>query len=149
MLNASVILCSSLINFTIHRLVLIPLELQFLQLLVFVLISSSLCCALLLLIKKHFPFSFRREGISILMIGGNSAVIGVSLLIINTPMSFLQCLAYSLGAAVGFALVLVLFAAMRERLETADVPRPFKGIAVDLISAGIVAMAFLGFAGIV
>lgn len=149
LLSACVILFSSLLNFAVYRLILLPLALQFLQLLVFVSISSCLTCVLLILIKKYFPLGFRRQGLAIFMVGGNSAVIGVSLLTSNSTMTFIECLAYSIGAACGFALALVLFAALREQLETADVPRPFKGIAVNLISAGIIAMAFLGFAGIV
>lgn len=149
LLSGGVIYCSSLLNFLVFRVILTPLGLQFLQLLAFVFISSCLTCVLIIRLKKHFPFSFRRHGLSMLMVGGNSAVIGVSLLINNTNMGFSESFVYSLGAASGFALVLVLFAALRERLETSDVPLPFKGLAVDLISAGLVAMAFLGFAGTV
>jgi len=149
LLSGGVIFCSSLFNFLVFRLILTPLGLQFLQLLAFVFISSCLTCALIIRLNKHFPFSFRRHGLSMLMVGGNSAVIGVSLLVNNANRGFSESFAYSLGAASGFALVLVLFAALKERLETSDVPLPFKGLAVDLISAGLVAMAFLGFAGTV
>ena len=149
LLSGAVIFCSSLLNFLVFQLILTPLGLQILQLLAFVFISSCLTCLLMIRLKKHFPFSFRRHGLSMLMVGGNSAVIGVSLLISNENMGFSKSVAYSFGAASGFALVLVLFAALRERLETSDVPLPFKGLAVDLISAGLVAMAFLGFVGAV
>lgn len=149
LLSAGVMLASSLLNFAIFRLILMPLGLQFLQLIVFLLISGCLTWVLLVLIKNRTSADFRRQGLSMFMVGGNSAVIGISLLINNGTMSFLQCLTYGIGSACGFVLVMVLFAALHERLETTDVPLPFRGLAIDLISASLVAMAFLGFAGIV
>ena len=149
LLSAGVMLASSLLNFAIFRLILMPLGLQFLQLIVFLLISGCLTWVLLVLIKNRTSADFRRQGLSMFMVGGNSAVIGISLLINNGTMSFLQCLTYGIGSACGFVLVMVLFAALHERLETTDVPLPFRGLTIDLISASLVAMAFLGFAGIV
>jgi len=149
LLSAGVMLASLLLNFAIFRLILMPLGLQFLQLIVFLLISGCLTWVLLVLIKNRTSADFRRQGLSMFMVGGNSAVIGISLLINNGTMSFLQCLTYGIGSACGFVLVMVLFAALHERLETTDVPLPFRGLAIDLISASLVAMAFLGFAGIV
>lgn len=149
LLSAGVMLASSLLNFAIFRLILMPLGLQFLQLIVFLLISGCLTWLLLVLIKNRTSADFRRQGLSMFMVGGNSAVIGISLLINNGTMSFLQTLTYGIGSACGFVLVMVLFAALHERLDTTDVPLPFRGLAIDLISASLVALAFLGFAGIV
>ena len=85
----------------------------------------------------------------IALITTNCAVLGVALLNINKDHNFLQSLFYGFGAAVGFSLVLVLFAAMRERLAVADVPTPFKGAAIGMITAGLMSLAFMGFAGLV
>jgi electron transport complex protein RnfA len=83
------------------------------------------------------------------LITTNCAVLGVALLNINKEHSFTQSLFYGFGAAVGFSLVLVLFAAMRERLAVADVPLPFQGAAIGMITAGLMSLAFMGFAGLV
>jgi electron transport complex protein RnfA len=83
------------------------------------------------------------------LITTNCAVLGVALLNINKEHSFLQSLFYGFGAAVGFSLVLVLFAAMRERLAVADVPVPFRGAAIGMVTAGLMSLAFMGFAGLV
>jgi electron transport complex protein RnfA len=147
--SAIIMICSTLINYLIFQFVLLPAGLEFLQLLAFLLTSAVLTLTLLKVMQGYFPISYRQHWLPFFMVGGNSAVIGLSLTINRSPVSFLECLAYSLGAATGFALVLILFAAIRERTELADVPRAFRGIALDMICAGLAAMAFLGFAGIV
>ena len=83
------------------------------------------------------------------LITTNCAVLGVALLNINKSHSFMESALYGFGAAAGFSLVLVLFAAMRERLAAADVPTPFKGAAIGMITAGLMSLAFMGFAGLV
>ena len=91
----------------------------------------------------------RRQKLAFYLVGGNSAVIGVSLLNTINVFSIAESFAYSLGAALGFALLLISFTALRQRLETADIPTPFRGAAINLVSAGIIAMCLLGFAGLV
>lgn len=147
-LSGVVMFCSATINLLLARWVLVPLDLEFLQLILFVGVSATLTSLLLAALATRLPHSFRRQGLEFYLISGNSAVLGLSLLNTVSIRSVIDSITYSLGAAVGFALVLVLFAALRERLETAAVPAPFRGAPIQLISAGIVAMCLLGFAGL-
>ncbi|MDB2374570.1 electron transport complex subunit RsxA, partial [Psychrosphaera haliotis] len=95
------------------------------------------------------PKLYRLLGIFLPLITTNCAVLGVALLNVNAEHNFAESIVYGFGAAVGFSLVLILFAAMRERLAAADVPSPFKGSAIAMVTAGLMSLAFLGFAGLV
>ena len=144
-----VIFLASAINLILYRGLLAPLGLQYLALLCFVGVSSILTLLVLHSLEKYFPLSMRRQRLAFYLIAGNSSIIGLSLLNTANARSVVDCLAYSFGAAMGFALVLLAFTALRQRLDGADVPAPFRGAAIQLISAGIAAMCFLGFAGLV
>ena len=148
-LNFIVLFSAAVINLLLFRFILLPLGLGFLKLLFFVAISSSITKLLLQWLKQRFPLSLRQQKLAFYLTGGNSAVIGVSLLNTVSRLSIPQSIAYSLGAALGFSLLLIAFAALRLRLDSAEVPAPFRGTAIQLISAGIVAMFLLGFAGLV
>jgi electron transport complex protein RnfA len=102
-----------------------------------------------MVMRKSSPLLHKVLGVFLPLITTNCAVLGVALLNINKDHNFLQSALYGFGAAVGFSLVLVLFAAMRERLAVADVPEPFKGSAIGMITAGLMSLAFMGFAGLV
>ncbi len=102
-----------------------------------------------MVMRKTSPLLHRVLGVYLPLITNNCAVLGVALLNISKDHSFLESLFYGFGAGAGFSLVLVLFAAMRERLTVADVPAPFKGAAVGMITAGLMSLAFMGFAGLV
>ena len=99
-------------------------------------------------LRSISPLLHEVLGIYLPLITTNCAVLGVALLALSQSLSFVETLAYSMGAALGFTLVLTLFAALRERLVHAGVPRPFRGAPITLISAGILSLAFLGFAGL-
>ncbi|HAT27026.1 MAG TPA: electron transport complex subunit RsxA [Gammaproteobacteria bacterium] len=144
-----VIFLASAINLILYRGLLAPLGLQYLALLCFAGVSSILTLLVLHNLEKYFPLSMRRQRLAFYLIAGNSSIIGLSLLNTASARSVVDCLAYSFGAAMGFALVLLAFTALRQRLDGADVPAPFRGAAIQLISAGIAAMCFLGFAGLV
>lgn len=144
-----VIFLASAINLILYRGLLAPLGLQYLALLCFVGVSSILTLLVLHSLEKYFPLSMRRQRLAFYLVAGNSSIIGLSLLNTASARSVVDCLAYSFGAAMGFALVLLAFTALRQRLDGADVPAPFRGAAIQLISAGIAAMCFLGFAGLV
>ncbi len=148
-LNFIVLFSAAVINLLLFRFILLPLGLGFLKLLFFVAISSSITKLLLQWLEQRFPLSLRQQKLAFYLTGGNSAVIGVSLLNTVSRLSIPQSIAYSLGAALGFSLLLIAFAALRLRLDSAEVPAPFRGTAIQLISAGIVAMFLLGFAGLV
>ena len=148
-LNFVVLFSAAVINLLLFRFLLAPLGLEFLSLLFFVVVSSAITGLLLQWLKQKFPLSMRQQKLAFYLTGANSAVVGVSLLNTVNTLNITQSIAYSLGAALGFSLLIVAFAALRLRLETCDVPGPFRGAAIQLISAGIVAMFLLGFAGLV
>jgi electron transport complex protein RnfA len=131
-------------NFLLH-----PLGLGIFKLIVFLLISGTVSTLLAIVVKDHFPLSYRSHQLLFHFAGGNSAVIGLILNNTYSNMLLAHTMAYSLGAAIGFGLVVVGFSAMALRLSTADVPSPFRGAPIMLLSAGIAAMGFLGFSGLV
>lgn len=147
LISASVLIIASLINLLLTKTILSPLNLMFLQLICFVAVSGSLTVLILQWLRRKFPDSLHRLHLHMILVGGNSAVIGISILNTRNELSVTGNIANSIGAAVGFALVMIAFAALRQRLDTADVPQIFRGPAIHLISAGIVAMCFLGLAG--
>ena len=114
----------------------------------FILIIASLVQLVEIVMKKMAKNLFDALGIYLPLITTNCAVLGVALLNIQEQHSFVESALYGFGAAVGFSLVLVLFAAMRERIAVADVPVPFRGASIGLITAGLMALAFMGFTGL-
>ena len=137
--------CSYLVN----QYILLPLELIYLRTLSFILVIAVVVQFTEMVVHKTSPTLYRLLGIFLPLITTNCAVLGVALLNINEQHNFMQSLIYGFGAALGFSLVLVLFAAMRERLAGADVPAPFKGAALAMITAGLMSLAFMGFTGLV
>ncbi|ART81069.1 electron transport complex subunit RsxA [Oceanisphaera avium] len=137
--------CSYLVN----QYILLPLELTYLRTLSFILVIAVVVQFTEMVVHKTSPTLYRLLGIFLPLITTNCAVLGVALLNINEQHNFMQSLIYGFGAALGFSLVLVLFAAMRERLAGADVPAPFKGAALAMITAGLMSLAFMGFTGLV
>jgi len=123
--------------------------LEYLRTIAFILVIAALVQFVEMFLKKSIPALYAGLGIFLPLITTNCAVLGVALLNINKEHNFLQSLVYGFGAAVGFSLVLVLFSAMRERLAVADVPTPFKGAAIGMVTAGLASLAFMGFAGLV
>ncbi|MBL4581985.1 MAG: electron transport complex subunit RsxA [Gammaproteobacteria bacterium] len=146
--NFVVLFLSLIINLSIYRLILVPLHLEFFRLIVFVATSALLTTLFLHLVTRHFPFSARQQGLLLFLIGGNSAVLGATLSSSTSVLGLSESIAYSFGAALGYSLMIVGFAALRMRLELADVPAPFQGHAIQLITAGLVAISLLGFAGL-
>lgn len=141
-------LSSAFSNLAYHYL-LLPLELDFLRTITFILIIAAVVQFTEMAIKKTDPMLARILGIYLPLITVNCAILGLALINVSRDHSFLQSLVYGIGAGAGFSLVLVLFAAMRERLAVADVPAPFRGAAIGMITAGLASLAFMGFAGLV
>jgi Na+-translocating ferredoxin:NAD+ oxidoreductase subunit A len=137
--------CSNLV----YHLLLIPLGLGYLKTITFILVIAVVVQFTEMVVKKTSPMLYRVLGVYLPLITVNCAVLGLALLNISKDHSFLQSLVYGFGGGAGFSLVLVLFAAMRERLAVADVPAPFKGAALGMITAGFMSLAFMGFAGLV
>jgi electron transport complex protein RnfA len=126
-----------------------PLGLEYLRTISFILVIAVVVQFTEMVVRKSSPMLYKVLGVFLPLITTNCAVLGVALLNINKQHNFLESALYGFGAAAGFSLVLVLFAAMRERLAVADVPTPFKGAAIGMITAGLMSLAFMGFAGLV
>jgi electron transport complex protein RnfA len=126
-----------------------PFDLEYLRLLSFILIIAGSVQLTELFVRYSSPILHQILGIYLPLITTNCAVLGVALLNTSQSESFLQALAYGIGAGLGFCLVMILFAGLRERLAVADVPVPFKGPAIALVTAGLMSMAFIGFAGFI
>ena len=128
---------------------LVTLGLEFLRTLSFIVVIAAIVQFTEMVIHKTSPLLYQVLGIYLPLITTNCAVLGVPLLNAQAQHGFAESLIFGLGSALGFSLVLVLFGAMRERLEGADVPAPFRGPAIALVTAGLMSLAFMGFAGLV
>lgn len=144
-----VLTVASLVAYLADHYILLPLNAIYLRTLVFILVIAVVVQFTEMVINKTSPTLYRLLGIFLPLITTNCAVLGVALLNVNLAHNFIQSVIYGFGAALGFSLVLVLFAAIRERIEVADVPYPFKGASIALITAGLMSVAFMGFSGLV
>ncbi|MDH3615025.1 MAG: electron transport complex subunit RsxA [Gammaproteobacteria bacterium] len=145
--TAFVLTLSSATAYLLHQYVLVPLELEYLRTLGFILVIAASVQFTEIMVRRLSPLLDQVLGIYIPLIATNCAVLGVALLNVQQSKGFVQSVFYGFGAAAGFALVLVMFAAIRERLEAADVPAPFRGTAIALLTAGMMSLAFMGFSG--
>ena len=145
--TAFVLTLSSATAYLLHEYVLVPLGIDYLRTLSFILVIAASVQFTEIMVSRLSPMLEQVLGIYIPLIASNCAVLGVALLNVQESTSFVESLFYGLGAAGGFALVLVMFSAVRERLASADVPVPFRGAAIALMTAGIMSLAFMGFAG--
>ena len=144
-----VLTLSAVCSYLVNEYLLIPLGIEYLRTIAFILVIAVVVQFTEMVVHKTSPVLYQVLGIFLPLITTNCAVLGVALLNTQAQHSFLQSAVYGFGAAVGFSLVLVLFAAMRERIAVADVPLPFKGPAIALITAGLMSLAFMGFSGLV
>ena len=140
---------ASISSWLMDNFILVPLDLLYLRTLSFILVIAVVVQFTEMVVRKTSPTLYRLLGIFLPLITTNCAVLGVALLNINQAHTFMQSAVYGFGAAVGFSLVMVLFAAIRERLAVANVPAPFKGASIGLITAGLMSLAFMGFSGLV
>lgn len=144
-----VLTLSAISSYLVNQYLLIPLELEFLRTIAFILIIAGVVQFTEMVIHKTSPTLYQMLGIFLPLITTNCAVLGVALLNVQQENGLIASAVYGFGAAVGFSLVLVLFAGLRERLVAADVPRAFRGAPIAFITAGIMALAFMGFAGMI
>lgn len=142
-----VLTTASGMSYLVDRFVLLPFELEHLRLLAFILVIGAAVQFTEQMLQKFSPLLHRVLGLYIPLIASNCAVLGVALLNSTASRSLLAALFYGAGAALGFGLVLALIAGLRDRIEAADIPRPFRGSAIALVTAGIMSLAFLGFTG--
>lgn len=149
MATTFVLTLASLCSYLVEQYILTPLGLNYLRTLSFILVIAVVVQFTEMVVNKTSPTLYRLLGIFLPLITTNCAVLGVALLNINEQHNFVQSVLYGFGAALGFSIVLILFSAMRERLAIADVPVPFKGAAIAMITAGLMSLAFMGFSGLV
>jgi electron transport complex protein RnfA len=144
-----VMLLATLVTWLIMQYVLMPLHLEYLQTIAYILVIAGLVQMVEIVLKKIAPSLYQALGVFLPLITTNCAVLGVAILVIQKNMNLLESVIYAASIAVGFALALVLFAGIREQLELTGVPKGMKGVPIALVSAGILAMAFMGFNGLV
>ena len=144
-----VLTLSSVGSYLINVYLLEPLNLEYLRTIAFILVIAAIVQFTETVMHKTSPLLYQVLGIFLPLITTNCAVLGVALLNIQEKHNFVESALYGFGAAIGFSFVLILFSAVRERIAVADVPEPFQGNAIALITAGLMSMAFMGFAGLV
>ena len=144
-----VLTLSSVCSYLVNEYLLAPLGLEYLRTITFILVIAVVVQFTEMVVHKTSPLLYQVLGIFLPLITTNCAVLGVALLNVQQQHNFLQSAVYGFGAAAGFSMVLILFAAMRERITVADVPEAFRGPAIALVTAGLMSMAFMGFSGLV
>jgi electron transport complex protein RnfA len=149
MATTFVLTLTSTCTHLVFRYVLAPLGLQYLQTISFILVIAAVVQFTEMFVRKTSPLLYKVLGVFLPLITVNCAVLAVALLNVNKHHDSIHSVLYGFGAAAGFSLVLILFAAMRERIAAADVPQPFRGAAIGMVTASLMALAFMGFAGLV
>jgi electron transport complex protein RnfA len=149
MATTFVLTIASMSSYLVETYVLVPLGIEYLRTLSFILVIAVVVQFTEMVVRKTSPSLYRLLGIFLPLITTNCAVLGVALLNTTKQHNFLESIIYGFGAAVGFSFVLILFSAMRERLTAADVPTPFKGASIAMITAGLMSLAFMGFTGLI
>lgn len=145
--TAFVLTLSSATAYLLHQYVLVPLDLEYLRTIGFILVIAASVQFTEIMVRRLSPLLHQVLGIYIPLIATNCAVLGVALLNVQQSKGLVQSVFFGFGASAGFALVLIMFAAVRERLDVSDVPAPFRGTAIALVTAGIMSLAFMGFSG--
>ncbi|MGI6554528.1 MAG: electron transport complex subunit RsxA [Bacillota bacterium] len=145
---AFVMFMASAITWLVRNCILVPFHIEYLQTIAFILVIASLVQFVEMFVHKFSPALYDSLGIYLPLITTNCAVLGVAIMNVNAQYSFVEAVVNGLANAAGFALALILFAGIRERLEEGDVPKALQGAPIAFVSAGIMAIAFLGFSGL-
>ena len=144
-----VLILSSLVTWLLYNFVLVPFKVTFLSTIVFILVIATLVQFVEMVIKKYIPGLYKVLGIYLPLITTNCAILGVANFVnVGQSYDLVQTLVYAISIGLGYILVMYIFSGIRERIEIAPIPKPFKGVAIALIIAGFMAMAFAGFGGI-
>ena len=153
-----VIAVATLVTYLLQYYVLVPLGIEFMQTVAFILVIAALVQMVEIILKKVSPSLYQALGIFLPLITTNCAVLGVAIIVVSKEFAFgsdphmlnlAESVVYGIATALGFGLAMILFAGLREQLELANVPKPFKGMPIALITSGILALSFMGFAGLV
>ena len=145
---AFVMVLATLVTWLVQTYVLVPAGLEYLQTIAFILVIASLVQMVEIILKKVSPALYQALGIFLPLITTNCAVLGVAILVIQKEMNLGQSIVYALSTAIGFGLALTVFAGLREQLELTNVPKGMRGMAIVLVSAGLLSLAFMGFSGV-
>ena len=145
---AFVLTLATIVTFLVQKFLLDPFELGYLQTLAFILVIAALVQMVEIILKKVSPPLYQALGIFLPLITTNCAVLGVAILVIQRDYSLLQSVVYAIFTAIGFALALVVFAGIREQLEMVRIPKGMRGMAIVLVTAGLLALSFMGFSGL-
>ena len=145
---AFVMVLATLVTWLIQTYVLNPFGLEYLQTIAFILVIASLVQMVEIILKKVSPPLYQALGIFLPLITTNCAVLGVAILVIQKDFNLAQSIVYALATAIGFGLALTVFAGIREQLELSNVPKGMRGMAIVLVSAGLLSLAFMGFSGV-
>lgn len=143
-----VLTLASASSYLINTYILIPLDIEFLRTIAFILVIAAVVNFTEMVVHKTSPVLYQVLGMFLPLITTNCAVLGVALLNVQTGYGFFESILFGFGAAVGFSMAMILFAALRERISASDVPEIFQGAPIALITAGIMSIAFLGFSGL-
>ena len=143
-----VMVVSTLVTSLLQSYVLEPLQIEYMQTILFILVIAAIVQMLEIVMKKVSPGLYVALGVFLPLITTNCAVLGVAIMVTQKGMTLTESVVYAFATALGFLLAIVIFAGIREQLDLAEVPRPMRGIPIALVTAGILAMAFMGFAGI-
>ena len=146
---AFVMTLATIVTYLIQKYVLEPSGIAYMQTIVFILIIAAMVQMVEIILKKVSPALFQALGVFLPLITTNCAILGVAILTIQKDYNLIEGVVYAIATAIGFGLALVLFAGLREQMNTADIPKGLKGTPIALITAGILAMAFMGFSGLV
>ncbi|HIE90423.1 MAG: electron transport complex subunit RsxA [Methylophilaceae bacterium] len=146
--TAFVLTVGSMTSWVIDHYLLQAYQLEYLRTLSFIVVIASVVQLTQMVMEKSFPILYQMLGIFLPLITSNCAVLGIPLLNAQTDHGFIESALFGLGGAAGFSMVLIMFASLRERLEAADAPTPFKGSAIAMITAALMSLAFMGFAGL-
>ncbi len=146
--TAFVLTLGSMTSWAINHYLLEPNHVEYLRTLSFIVVIAGVVQLTEMMMEKSFPMLYQMLGIFLPLITTNCAVLGIPLLNAQASHNFVESGLYGFGGALGFSLVLILFASLRERMEAADVPAPFKGSAIAMITAALMSLAFMGFAGL-
>lgn len=145
---AFVLTLATIVTFLLQQFVLVPLHIEYLQIISFILVIASLVQMVEIILKKISPPLYQALGIFLPLITTNCAVLGVAILVIQKQFSLIESVVYAFSTAIGFALALIVFAGLREQLALTNVPKGMRGMSIVLITAGLLSLAFMGFSGV-
>ena len=144
-----VVMIASAVTYAVQYMVLVPLHMEYMQTIVFILVIAALVQMIEMILKKISPAIYSALGVYLPLITTNCAVLGVAITNIQNGSTFGESMMNSLGTSLGFLIAIVIMAGIRERLEGNDIPKAFQGMPIVLITSGLMAIAFCGFAGII